>query len=81
MWNILGATLLVLDIKMELLQVCGPLLMEIILQFPLGLSKLQGLVIYVDDHFLHQNVMPPLFTGLHNGIHLFFISGIPMDCA
>ena len=61
---------------MELLQVCGPLLMAIILQFPLGMYELQGSVVCVDDRFLPQNVMLPLSAGLHNGIHLFIISGM-----
>ena len=39
-YNIISAALLILDIQMELLQVCGPLLMAIILQFPLGLYEL-----------------------------------------
>ena len=76
----LSATLLILDIQMELLQVCGPLLMVIILQFPLGVYELKGSVVCVDDHFLPQNVMLPLVVGLHNGIHLFVISEILLDC-
>ena len=64
---------------MELLQVCGPLLMAIILQFPLGLYELQGSVVRVDDRFLPQNVMLPFSVGLHNGINLFVISGILPD--
>jgi len=53
--------------------------MAIILQFPLGLYELQGSVVYVDDYFLPQNVILPLSVGLHNGIHLFVISGILPD--
>ena len=68
--NIIGATLLVLDVQMKLLQICGPLLMAIILQLPLCLYELQGPVVCVDDCFLPQNVMLPLSTGLHNGISL-----------
>ena len=41
-YNIIGATLLVLDVQMKLLQICGPLLMAIILQLPLCLYELQG---------------------------------------
>jgi len=55
--------------------------MAIILQLPLCLYELQRLVVYVDDRFLPQNVMLPLSAGLHNGIHLFVISGILPDCA
>jgi hypothetical protein len=39
---------LILDVDMELLQVCGPLLMVVILQHPLCLYELQWLVISVD---------------------------------
>ena len=48
-WNIIGATLLVLDVQMKLLQICGPPLMEIILQLPLCLYELQEPVVCVDD--------------------------------
>ena len=61
---------------MKLLQICGPLLMAIILQLPLSLYELQGLVVCVDDCFLPQNVMLPLLTSFHNGIHFFVISEI-----
>jgi hypothetical protein len=54
--------------------------MAIVLQFPLCLYELQGSVVYVDDHFLSQNVMIPLPKSLHNGIHFFVISGILPDC-
>ena len=54
--------------------------MAIILQIPLFLYELQGSVVYVDDYFLPQNVMLPLLASQHNGIHLFFISGIFVDC-
>jgi len=33
--------------------------MVIILQFPLGVYELKGSVVYVDDHFLPQNVVFP----------------------
>ena len=78
--NIIGATLLVLDVQMKLLQICGPLLMAIILKLPLCLYEPQGPVVYVDDCFLPQNVMLPFSTSLHNGIHLFVISGILVNC-
>ena len=41
-FNIIGATLLVLDVQMKLLQICGPLLMVIVLQLPLCLYELKG---------------------------------------
>ena len=65
---------------MELLQVCGPLLVAIIQQLPLHLYELEVSVLCVDDRFLPQHVMLPLLAGLRNGIHLFVISGILPDC-
>ena len=37
-------------------------------------------MVCVDDCFIPQNIMLPLSTGLHNGIHLFVISGILPNC-
>ena len=54
--------------------------MVIILQLPLCLYELQGLVVCVDDRLLPQNVMLPLAASVHNGIHLFVISGILEEC-
>jgi hypothetical protein len=78
--NIIGVSLLVLDVQMKLLQRCGPLMMVIVLHLPLCLYELQGSVVYVDDRFLPQNVMLPLSESLDNGIHFFVISGIVLDC-
>jgi hypothetical protein len=78
-YNIIGVALLVLDVQMKLLHICGPLLMATVLQLPLRLYELQGSVVCVDDCFLPQNVMLPLSESLHNGIHFFVISGIPSD--
>ena len=74
-----GASFFILDVKVELLQVCGPLLMAIILQFSLCLHKLQWLIISVDDCLLPKNVMSPLAGGLHNGVHFFVVSRVLMD--
>jgi hypothetical protein len=71
-----GATLLVLDIQVELLQVHGPFLMVVFLYLYLFLHELQRPVISVDDRFLPLNVMLPLSTCLHNGVHLFVIGGV-----
>jgi hypothetical protein len=38
--DVVGASCFILDVEVELLQVCGPLLMEIILQFSLCLLEL-----------------------------------------
>ena len=46
--NIIGATVLVLDVKMKLLQICGPLLMAIVLQLPLCLYEMLGPMVCVD---------------------------------
>ena len=54
--------------------------MAIILQLPLCLYELQGPVVCMDDCFLPQNVMLPLSTSLHNGVHLFVICGVLANC-
>ena len=77
--NNVGVSLLVLNFDMELLQVCGPFLMVIILQLPLCLYELQGSVVYVDYFFLPHNVILPLSVDMHNGIHLLVIGGIILD--
>jgi hypothetical protein len=41
-YNIIGVALLVLDVQMKLLQICGPLLMAIVLQIPLCLYEMQA---------------------------------------
>jgi hypothetical protein len=68
-----------LDVDIELMQVCGPLMMVVILQLPLFLYELERLLISVDDCLLPQNVMFPLKAGLHNGIHFLFIGGVFPD--
>jgi hypothetical protein len=75
----IGDTCLILDVEMELLQVGGPLLMAVVLQFPLCLYELQRLVISVYDRLFPQNVMFPLTTGLYNGIHFLVIGGVFPD--
>jgi hypothetical protein len=55
-----GWCYLILDVYMELLQLCGPLMMVVILQFSLCLHELQRLMIGVDDCLLPENLMPPL---------------------
>ena len=47
--DMVSAALLIFYVQMELLQVCGPLLVAVILQFPLCLHKLQGLVVSVNN--------------------------------
>jgi hypothetical protein len=73
------ASCFILDIEVELLQVCGPVLMVVILQFSLCLHELQWLIISVDDCLLLKNVMSPLVVGFHNGVHFFFISRVLTD--
>jgi hypothetical protein len=67
------------DVDMELLQVGGPLLMVVILQFPLCLYELQSLVISVYDHLFPQDVMFLLMASLYNGIHFLVIGGVFLD--
>ena len=61
------------------MQVCGPLMMAVILQFALFLHELQWLMISVDDCLLPKNVMSPLAVGFHNGVHFFVISRVLTD--
>jgi hypothetical protein len=58
------------------LQICGPLLMAVILQFFLCLHELQWLMISVDYYTLPENVMPLVEEGFNNGVHLFLISRV-----
>jgi hypothetical protein len=74
-----GASCFILDVEVELSQVCGPLLMEVILQFSLCLHEQQWLMINVDDCLLLKNVMSPLAEGFHNGVHFFVISRVLTD--
>jgi hypothetical protein len=76
---VIGASCFILDVDVELLQVCGPLLMAVILQFSLYLHELQWLMISVDDGLLPKNVMSPLVAGFHNGVHFFVVSRVLMD--
>jgi hypothetical protein len=69
----------ILDVEVEFLQVCGPLMMAIILQFSLCLHELQWLMISVDDCLLPKNVMSPLTLGLHNGVDFFVVSRVLTD--
>ena len=64
---------------MELLQVGGPFLMVVVLQFLLCLYERRRLMISVDDRLLSQNVMFPLTIGLYNGIHFLVRGGVFMD--
>jgi hypothetical protein len=77
--NTIGDTCLIIDVQMELLQVGGPLLTVVVLQFPLCLYELQRLVISVYDRLFPQNVMFPLTTCLYNGIHFLVIGGVFLD--
>jgi hypothetical protein len=53
--------------------------MVVVLQLPLCLYELQRLVISVDDYLLYQNIMFPLTSCLHNGIHFFVIGRVFPD--
>jgi hypothetical protein len=77
--DMICAPFFLLDVEMELLQVCGPLSMVVVLQPPMCLYDLQRLLISVDDCLLSQNVMFPLTIGFHNGIHFFVIGGVFTD--
>jgi hypothetical protein len=77
--NMICGPYLILYVDMELLQVCRPLLMEVVLQFPLCLYEMKRLLISVDDCLLSQKVMFPLATILHNGLHFLVIGGVFQD--
>jgi hypothetical protein len=77
--DVLGASCFILDVEVELLQLCGPLLMAVILQFSLCLHELQWLMISVDDCVLPKNVISPLATGFHYGLHFFIVSRVLTD--
>jgi hypothetical protein len=74
--DMVGTFCFILDVEVELLQVCGPLLMAVILKFSLCLHELQWLMISVDDYLLPKNVISPLVKGLHNGVHFFVVSRV-----
>jgi hypothetical protein len=76
---VVGAYFFILYVEMELLQVCGPILMANILQFSLCLHELQWLMISLDDFLLPKNLMYPLVAGLHNGVHFFVVSRVLTD--
>jgi hypothetical protein len=57
------APCLIIDVEKEMLHVCIPYFMVVILQLPLCFYELQRLVISVGDCLLSQNVMFPLTTG------------------
>jgi hypothetical protein len=73
------ASCFILDVEVELLQVCGPLLMAVILQFSLCLHELQWFMISVDDCLLPNNVMSPLTVGLYNGVHFLVVNRVLTD--
>jgi len=76
----IGVALFIFNVQVELFQICKPLLMVIVLQISLCLSKLKRSVFSVDDHLLPHNVMLPLSASLHDGIDLFIIGGILPNC-
>ena len=77
--NMISPPCLILDVENELLQVGGPLMMVVILQFFLCLHELQRIMVNVDDYLLPKNVMSPLKAGLHNGLHFIVISRVLTD--
>jgi hypothetical protein len=75
----IGDTCLILDVEIELVQVGGPLLMVVVMQFSMCLYERQRLVISVYDRLCPHNVIFPLMTGLYNGIHFLVIGGVFTD--
>ena len=79
MSDVVGAPSIILNVEMELLQVCGPLMMVVILQFSLCLHELQRIMTSVDDCLLLENVMSPLEARFHNGVHFLVVSRLLTD--
>jgi len=79
-YNMIGASLFVFIVQVELLQICRALPMGIILQLHLCMYKLKRSMIGMDDHLLPHNGMLPLSIRLHDGIHLFIIGGVLPNC-
>jgi hypothetical protein len=50
--------------------------MVVILQFAFCLHELKCLIISVNDCLLPKNVMSPLATDLHNGVHFIVVSRV-----
>jgi len=71
----IGASFLIFNFKVKLLQVHGPILMVVILKFSSCLHELHRTLIYMDVYILPYNVILPLVVGLYNVLHLFFIGG------
>ena len=78
--NMIGYSLFIFNVQVELLQICRRLLMAIILQLPLSLYKLKRLVIDVDDRLLPQHVVLPFLASLQDGIHIVTIGGVLSNC-
>jgi hypothetical protein len=75
----IGASCFIIDVEVELLEVCGPLLIVVILQFSLCLNELHWLMISVDNCLLPKNVMSLLVARFHNGLHFFVVSRVLID--
>jgi hypothetical protein len=74
-----GDSCLILDVEMDLLRVCSPILMVVILQFSLCMHEPHWIMISVDDCPVLKNVISPLEVGFHNAIHFFVISRVLKD--
>lgn len=78
--NMIGAAIFSFNVEVTIFQICRPLVMVIVLQLPLCLYKLKRWVIGVDNILLPQNVMIPLSISMHDGIHLFIIGRVLLNC-
>jgi hypothetical protein len=63
--NSVGTSYFIVYVEVELLQICGPLLMEVNLKFSLCLHELQWLMISVDDYLFPENGIPPLVEYIY----------------
>jgi hypothetical protein len=76
---LIGTAFFILDVEVELLQLCGTLMMEVILQFSFSLHELQRLMIHVDDCLLPDNVISLFLVVFHYGVQFFVVSRVLTD--
>jgi hypothetical protein len=63
----------------EVLKICGTIMMVVIMKFSFCLHEIQWLMIIVDEFILPKNVIPPLAKRFHNGVNFFVISRVLMN--
>jgi hypothetical protein len=79
--NPIQCLFLIFDNEVELLEVGCPLEMSVVLNLGLRINKDRGVVIDMENHFLAQNVVTPMFQCLHQGIEFIVIGTLALDNA